>query len=156
MRRFARDAEQPAAVFVGLGPHGAAHAAAVDDAMRLTAQRHVHAMRERRHLRQPLEPCGNPAAVLLRELFCFLDAAARGHGEDHFARGGVDAQRVAARLAMTAQAHEVDRLVENDLDDRGLAWTAIEQRAKRHGSTLQQPRANTAILARGHSTARDK
>jgi hypothetical protein len=27
------------------------------------------------------------------------------------------------------------------LDDRGLAWTAIEQRAKRHGSTLQQPRA---------------
>src|SRR6266511_1929933 len=121
VRRFARDAEQPAAICVGLGPHGAAHAAAVDNAMRLTAQRHVHAMRERRQLRQPLEPRGDPAAVLLREFFCFLDAAARRHGEDHFACGSVDAQRVAARLAMTAHAHEIDRLVENDLDDRGLA-----------------------------------
>jgi len=41
---------------------------------------------------------------------------------------------------MTAQAHEVNRFVEDDLNDRGLARTAIEQRAKRHGSTLEQPR----------------
>src|SRR4029453_4518125 len=124
--------------------------------MRLTAQRHVHAMRERRYLRQPLEPRGDPAAVLLREFFCFLDAAARRHGEDHFACGSIDAQRVASRLAMTAQAHEIDRLVENDLDDRRLAWTAIEQRAKRHGSTLQQPGRNTAIVARSRRTTGDK
>jgi hypothetical protein len=41
---------------------------------------------------------------------------------------------------MTAQAYEVNRFVEDDLNDRGLARTAIEQRAQRHGSTLEQPR----------------
>jgi hypothetical protein len=30
---------------------------------------------------------------------------------------------------MPAQAHEINRFVENDLNDRGLARTAIEQRA---------------------------
>jgi ribosomal protein S9 len=78
--------------------------------------------------------------VLLRELFRLLEAAARRHGENHFAGGGVDAQCIASRLAMTAQAHEINRFVENDLNDRGLARTAIEQRAQRHGSTLEQPR----------------
>jgi len=41
---------------------------------------------------------------------------------------------------MTAQAYEVNRFVEDDLNDRGLARTAIEQRAQRHGFTLEQPR----------------
>src|SRR5437870_2572049 len=48
--------------------------------------------------------------------------------------------KIALRLAMTAQAHEINSFVENDLNDRGLARTAIEQRAQRHGSTLEQPR----------------
>ena len=91
-----------------------------------------------RRFRQPLEPRGDPAAVLLRELFCLLHAAARRHGEHHLARRGVDAQRITPCLTMAAHADEIDRLVENDLDDRRLTWTAIEQRTKRHGrnSTL--------------------
>src|SRR5262249_58889803 len=90
--------------------------------------------------RQALGPRRDPAAVLLGELLRLLEAAARRHGENHLARGGVDAQRIASGLAMAAQAHEVNRFVEDDLNDRGLARTAIEQRAKRHGSTLEQPR----------------
>src|SRR5262249_35175582 len=84
-----------------------------------------------------------PTAVLLRELLRLLHAAARRHGENHLARGGVDAQGVASRLAMPAQAHEIDGPVENHLHDRGLARTTIEQRTKRHRrkSTLEQPRA---------------
>src|SRR5262249_53019169 len=156
VRGFARDAEQALAAVVGLGPYRAAHAAAMNDAVRIAAQRHVHPMRERRCFRQPLEPRRDPAAVLLRELFGFLNAAARRHGENHLARGGVDPQRVASRLAMTAQPHEMDRLVEYDLNDRGLARTAIEQRAKRHGLHLQQPRRNTATPARARSTEADK
>jgi len=35
VRRLARNAQQPVAGFVRLGPHGAAHAAAIDDAVRL-------------------------------------------------------------------------------------------------------------------------
>jgi hypothetical protein len=99
------------------------------------------AVRERRGFRQPLEAGGDPAAVLLREVLGFLDAAARRHGENHLARGGVDAQRVAARLPVPPDAHQIDRPVEHDLNRRRLARTAIEQRAKRHGSTLRQPRA---------------
>src|SRR5262249_39326414 len=82
----------------------AARAAAIDDAMGFTAQRYLDPMRERRRLRQALEPRRDPAAVLLRELFRLLEAAARRHGENHLARGGVDAQRIASGLAMTAQA----------------------------------------------------
>src|SRR6516225_2067255 len=140
VRRLARNAQEPVAGFVRLGPHRAAHAAAIDDAMRLAAQRHLDAVRERCRCRQALEPRGDPAAVLLRELFRLLEAAARRHGENHLAGGGVDAQRIASRLAMPAQAHEINRFVENDLNNRGLARTAIEQRAQRHGSTLEQPR----------------
>src|SRR5262245_11725205 len=109
--------------------------------MKFTAQGHFDAMRERRRRRQALESRRDPAAVLLRELFRLLEAAARRHGENHVAGGGVDAQRIASRLTMTAQAHEINRFVENDLNDRGLARTAIEQRAQRHRSTLKHPRA---------------
>jgi hypothetical protein len=111
--------------------------------VRLAAQRHLHPVRERGRLRQTLEPRRDPAAVLLGEFLCFPHAAARRHGENHLARGRVDTQRVAAGLAMAAQPHEIDRLVENDLYDRGLARTAIKQRTQRHRrkSTLEQPRA---------------
>src|SRR5262249_56008954 len=91
-------------------------------------------------VREVLEPGGESGGVVLGELLRLLEAAARRHCENHLARGGVDAQRIASRLAMTAQAHEINRFVEDDLNDRGLARTAIEQRAQRHGSTLEQPR----------------
>jgi len=117
--------------------------------MRLAAQRQLDAVRERRRGRQALEPRRDPAAVLLRELFRLLEAAARRHGENHVAGGGVDAQRIASRLAMTAQAHEINRFVENDLNDRGLARTAIEQRAQRHRSTLKQPRRKYCHIGKG-------
>ena len=107
------------AVLVGLGPDRAALAAAMHDAMRHAAQRHLGAMRKRRRLRQPLQPRRDPAAMLLRELVRLLHAAARRHGEHDFARGGIDAQRVAARLPVPAQPDEIDRLVENDLDAEG-------------------------------------
>src|SRR5262249_22721132 len=80
-----------------------------------------------------------PAAVLLREVFGFLHAAARRHGEDHLARGGIDAQRVTPRLAVTAQPHRIDRLVENDLDDRGLARPTVKERAHRHDPPCSNP-----------------
>src|SRR3982074_1510649 len=143
VRRFARDAKEAPPAAVGLGPHRATLAAAMYDAVRLTAQRHLHPMRERRGLRQALEPRRDPAAVLLCELFCFPHAAAWRHRKNHLARRRIDAQRVAACLAMTSQAHQIDRFVKDDLHDRGLARTAIQQRAKRHRrkSTLEQPRA---------------
>src|SRR5262249_5612176 len=104
--RLAPHPQGPGARVLRLGPprspHRAAPAAAIDDAMRLAAQRPLDAVRERRRCRQALEPRRNPAAVLLRELFRLLEAAARRHGENHVAGGGVDAQRIASRLAMTA------------------------------------------------------
>ena len=113
------------------------------DAMRHAAQRHFDPVRKGRRLRQPLEPRRDPTAVLLREFLRLLHAAARRHGENHLARRRIDAQRVAPRLAMAAQTHEIDSPVENDLDNRGLARSTIKQCAKRHGrkSTLQQPPA---------------
>src|SRR5262249_17795599 len=132
MRRLAGDAEHALAAFIDLRPRRAARARPVDDTMWLTAQRHIHPLREGRRLRQPLPPASNPPAVLLRELLCLLETASRRHGENHLAQGGIDTQRVAPRLAMTTQTHGIDRLVEYDLDDRGLARTPIEQGAKRH------------------------
>ncbi|TMJ99571.1 MAG: polyhydroxyalkanoate depolymerase [Alphaproteobacteria bacterium] len=70
-----------------------------------------------------------------------LETAARRHGEDHLAQGGIDSQRVASRLTMTTQAHGIDRLVEYDLERRGLARTAIEQPAKRRVPPESQRRA---------------
>jgi hypothetical protein len=57
---------------------------------------------------------------------------------------------------MPAQAHEINRFVENDLNDRGLARTTIEQRTQRHGSTSTNPGRNTAISAKGRSMTDDK
>ena len=143
VRRLAGDAEQPLAVLVGLGPHRAARAAAMHDAVRHAAQRNLGAVRERRGFRQPLQPRRDPAAVLLREFLGFPDAAARRHGEHHLARGGVDAQRVAARLPVPPDAHEIDRPVEDDLNR--LTARSDGDRATRAAtwprSTQKKPRA---------------
>jgi hypothetical protein len=44
----------------------------------------------------------------------------------------VNAQRIAARLAVAADAHRIDGLIEDDLDRLRFARTAIEQGAQRH------------------------
>src|SRR5262245_66013623 len=93
--------------------------------MWFTAQRYLNPGRERRRLRQALEPRRDPAAVLLRELLRLLEAAARRHGENHLARGGVDEQRIASGLAMTAQAHEMNRFGVEELNEQGLGRTAV-------------------------------
>ena len=67
------------------------------DAMLDAAQRQHRAVGEGRRLRQTAQPRRDPAAVLLRERLGLADAAARRHGEDHFAGRGMNAQRVAAR-----------------------------------------------------------
>src|SRR5262249_59604811 len=60
VRRLAGDAKHSRAALVGLGPHRAARAAAIDDAMRFTAQRYLHPRRERRRLPQAPEPPPHP------------------------------------------------------------------------------------------------
>jgi hypothetical protein len=127
------NAQQPAAMLVGLGPHRAALAPPMHDPMHHATQRQLGGMRERHRLGHSLEARGNPGTVLLGEFLRLPHAAARGHGEHHLARGGVDAQGVAARLAMASHADEIDRPLEHDLHDRRLARTPIQQRTQRHG-----------------------
>src|SRR5262249_4509373 len=102
MRSVAGNADQALTAFVGLGPDSSAYPAAMHDAMRDAAQRHVGAVSKWRSLRQPLEPRCNPAAMLLRKRLGFFQTAARRHGQDDLAGGRLDAQRVAPRLSMPA------------------------------------------------------
>jgi len=90
------------------------------------------AVGERSCFRQTAQPRRDPAAVLLRELLGLADAAARRHGEDDLASRRVNAQRIAAGLAVAADAHRIDRLIEDDLDRLRFARTAIKQGAQRH------------------------
>jgi hypothetical protein len=139
VRPIAGDAEQRLAAAIDLGPHRAAHATTMRDSMRLAAQGHDHAIGEWRGARQPIEPRGNPRAVLLRKLARLLESAARWNRQHDFARRRLDAQRVAPRLAMSPHAHEVDRPVKDDLDGLRLSRTAIEQRAQRHDHVPRIP-----------------
>ena len=116
-----------------LRPHRAARRAAMADAVRHAAQRHDGAFGKGRGFRQPPEPRRDPAAVLLRKGARLLDRAARRYGQNDFARRRLDAQRIAARLAMPLEPHRIDRSVECDLDRLRLARAAKEQRALRHG-----------------------
>ena len=102
------------------------------DAVLDAAQRQHRAVGERSRLRQTAQPRRDPAAVLLRELLGLADAAAGRHGEDDLAGRSMNAERVAARLTMAADAHRIDRLIEDDLDRLRFARTAIEQGAQRH------------------------
>ncbi len=93
------------------------------------AQRQHGAVDEGHRLRQALEPRRDPGAVLLGEFAGLLQAAARRQGQHHFAGGGMDAQRVTARLAIAAQLHEVNLAAELDRDDRRFADPARKQGA---------------------------
>ena len=143
----------------GLGPDRAAHARPVHDAMLDAAQRHDRAVGERRGLRQAAQPRRDPAAVLLRELLGLAHAAARRHGEDDLAGRGVDAQRVAARLAVAAHAHRIDRLVEDDLDRLRLG--SAGDRARRAATCVEAPescgvRRIAASIGCAHGCATDR
>src|SRR6478672_7485029 len=85
----------------------------------------------RRHSRAAIQPpcfCANSFASL------------------RLPRGGVHAKRVAAGLTVAANADEVDRPVEHDLDRLRFAWSPVEKRAQRHGRQTTQPLGwNTAI-----------
>ena len=94
------------------------------DAVVDAAQRQHRAMGKGRSVGQPLQPRRDPGAVFLRECTRLLQTAARRHGEHHLARDGMDAQRVAARLPVAAQAHQKDLAVEIDRDGRRLAGAA--------------------------------
>ena len=107
MRGIARDAKERAVVAI-FGPDGAARAGPMRDAMHHAAQRHTDAVRERDGLRQALQPRRDPGAVALRERLRLAQRAARRHGEHDRAVCGLDAQRVAPRLRVTAQ-RDLDR-----------------------------------------------
>src|SRR5215472_14030771 len=98
----------------------------MDNTVHDPTQRHVRSMLKGSGLRQALEPRRNPAAMVLRELFCLAQAPARRHCEHNFARGCVDAERVASRLPVATHANEIDRFVENHLNDRGFAWPSVK------------------------------
>ena len=120
------------------------------DAVIDAAQRNHRAVREWRRLRQPAEPRRDPAAVLLGEFARLLQAAARRHGEHDFAGGGMDAQRVAARLPVAAHAHQIDLAIEGDADRRRLARPAVEQAramACEGSARCRNRRGNIAIFA---------
>src|SRR5262249_33997480 len=103
------------------------------------AQRHTRAVGERHRLRQTVEPRCDPAAVFLGKLPGLAETAARRHGEDHFAGGGMNAQRVAPRLAMPPHPHWKCRAVEHDLKGLRFTRTAVEQGAQRHRRAIPNP-----------------
>jgi hypothetical protein len=135
VRRVAGDAEKTVAAAVGLGPDGAARALAMDDAMRHAAQQNHAAMGEGRRLRETSETRADPGGVLVGEGLGFLEAAARRQSEHDFARGRVDAQRIAPRLTMTADTNQINRPFTGHLDRLRLGRPTIKHRTQRHGMT---------------------
>src|SRR5690348_13023983 len=132
MRRFASHAKRTAAVIAKLDPDRAALTGAMLDPVRLAAQRNNGAVPKWRRRGQPLEPGGDPGAVLLREGAGVLDTAARRHGEHDFAGRRLHAQRITARLAVALQPHLIDRAVESNLEGARPPRALIKQGAKRH------------------------
>ena len=102
IRRLTGDAEQrmPAPA---LGPDRAARALAMLDPVADATQRQERAVRKRHGVRQPPQPRRDPGAVLLRKFSRLPHAAARRHRKHDLAAGGMDAQRIAARLAVAAK-----------------------------------------------------
>ena len=126
----AGDAERAIAILADFDPDRTAHAAPVDDPVRLAAQGNGCSMCEGRRFRQPVQPRRDPAAMLLRKLLGFPQISARRHGQHDFPRRGLNAERVTARLAVPAHADEIDRLVKNDLERLRLGRAAIKKGTK--------------------------
>ena len=67
-------------------------------------------------------------------------AAARRHGQHHFARRRLNAQRVAPRLAVTLHANRIGGAVKMNGDETRLGGAAIKQRAQRHWQAISYAR----------------
>src|ERR1041385_6814223 len=115
MRGRAGDAEQ---AFVArlFDPDRATGTGTMLDAVIDAAQRQDNAVRKGRRLRQPVKPRRDPAAMLLGELPRLLETAARRNRQQHLARRGLDAQRVAPRLPMAPYAHQINFALKDDID----------------------------------------
>ena len=132
MRRVAGDAKPALAVVRGLDPDRPALTLAMHDPVRLAAQRNDAAVLERFCRRQVMQPRRDPAAVLLGEFPGFLQAAARRHRENDLAGRRLNAQRIAARLPVPANPHQIDVLVVDDLDRLRFGRSPVQERAERH------------------------
>src|SRR5258708_23275879 len=113
--------------------------------MRDAAQGNFEAVLERRRPRQPGEPRRDPGAVPFGELTGLAKAAARRHGENGFTRHSDDAKCIAAGLAMTTQANQMDSAVADDLNGLRLGRTTVKQRTQSHGREFRQERTGGIV-----------
>jgi hypothetical protein len=104
-------------------------------------------MLEWRRARQTVKPGCNPGAVLFRKLACLAKTATRRHGQNRFPGDGDHPQRIAAGLAMTSQANQMNGAVTLDLDSLRFSRTAVKQCAHSHGSVFREDAWLAAILA---------
>src|SRR6185312_6638104 len=128
----AGDADDLVAGVARLRPHRAALARPMHDPVRNAAQGDQCANLERRRLRQPAEARGDPAAMKLREFARFGDQAARRHGQDGFAVGRMDAERISARASVPPHANRKDLRAVLDQNSRWFGGPPIEERASGH------------------------
>ena len=96
----------------------------MDDGVIGPAQRHNRAIGKGHRLRQSLQPRRDPGGMLMGEFARLFQAAARRQCQHHFAAGGMNAQRIAARLRVAAKLDEINLAAELDGEDRGLAGAA--------------------------------
>jgi hypothetical protein len=83
--------------------------------------------------------------VPFSELPGLTKTAARRHGENRFARDSDDAQRVAAGLAMTTQANEMNSAIANDLNGLWFGRTTVKQCAQSHGREFREERTGAIV-----------
>ena len=102
------------------------------DPVRHTAQRYDSAGLKGCGLRQTAKAGGDPAAVKLSKVLGFHQSAARRHGQDRFAIGWMNAQRVSARAAMPAQPDRKDLRAVLDQKSRGFGGPPIKEGASSH------------------------
>jgi hypothetical protein len=102
------------------------------DPVRHTAQRYDSAGLKWCSLRQTAETRSDPTTVKLRKVLGFHQSAARRHGQDRFAIGWMNAQRVSARAAMPAQSNCEELRAVFDDESRGFGGPPIEEGASSH------------------------
>src|SRR6516165_3629777 len=117
------------------------------DSVRFAMQRHDDAVSEGRGLRQAAEAGGNPRTVLLGEAARLFQRAARRNRQHDFTARCLNPQRVASRLAMTAEPDGKNHAIERDLDPRWLTRSAIEQHLRRHRAPRIQSQGRYCHIA---------
>ena len=78
------------------------------------------AVREPHRFRQPPKPRRDPAAVLLGKFAASFSVPRGGIVSTTSRVAAVDAQRIAARLPVPADPHEIDRPIEDDFNSARL------------------------------------